>query len=87
MQENRQEFQLTSVDQALMDELAGRVRECYREMTEIAMRAMNEESIGDESGADGKNPFHDEEIRWWMGPGRELCYRKDGGKVEVRPAR
>lgn len=28
---------LTSVDQALMDELANRGRQCYREMTEIAV--------------------------------------------------
>lgn len=42
MQKNRQEYQLTSVDQALMDELTGRVRDCYRQMTEIALRAMED---------------------------------------------
>ncbi|WP_188431627.1 hypothetical protein [Kroppenstedtia guangzhouensis] len=91
MQERRQEYQLTSVDQALMDELAGRVRDCYRQMTEIALRAMEdgrESEHRDISAAEGEtDPFHDEEVRWWMGPGRELCYRKDGGKVIVRPAR
>lgn len=91
MQKNRQEYQLTSVDQALMDELTGRVRDCYRQMTEIALRAMEdggEAERRDVSTAEGEpDPFHDEEVRWWMGPGRELCYRKDGGKVIVRPAR
>ncbi len=46
MQENRQEYQLSSIDQALMDELAGRVRDCYRQMTDIALRA-----IGDTEGS------------------------------------
>lgn len=93
MQDKRQEYQLTSVDQALMDELAGRVRDCYRQMTEIALRAMDEEAEAyrtrDVSGVEGNqaDPFHDEEVRWWMGPGRELCYRKDGGQVIIRPAR
>ncbi|PTX61772.1 hypothetical protein C8P63_10624 [Melghirimyces profundicolus] len=93
-QENRRQYQLTSIDQALMDELVGRVRDCYRQMTEIAMRAMNEDpgadmTKGNAAGSpdDGADPFHDEEVRWWMGPGQELCYRKNGGKVEVRPAR
>lgn len=93
MQEGRQEYQLTSVDQALMDELAGQVRDCYRQMTEIALRAMDEGGEADltqvVSGADGKSadPLHDEEVRWWMGPGQELCYRKDGGKVIISPLR
>ncbi|MFD1409148.1 hypothetical protein ACFQ49_13510 [Kroppenstedtia eburnea] len=91
MQKNRQEYQLTSVDQALMDELTGRVRDCYRQMTEIALRAMEDGGVAerrDVSAVEGEpDPFHDEEVRWWMGPCRELCYRKDGGKVIVRPAR
>ncbi|MGF7087825.1 hypothetical protein JOD24_001662 [Kroppenstedtia sanguinis] len=90
MQENRQEYQLSSIDQALMDELAGRVRDCYRQMTDIALRAIGdteEAGSGVSAGEGEPDPFHDEEVRWWMGPGQELCYRKDGGKVILRPAR
>ncbi|SFS65124.1 hypothetical protein [Marininema halotolerans] len=99
MQGNPEQFQLSSVDQALMDDLTNRVRECYQEMTRIAMRTMNGHFLSDTEFSrsldevlsdtqihlDGTaDPFHDAEICWPTGEGHRLCYQKGGGKVVLR---
>ncbi|MFC4076145.1 hypothetical protein [Salinithrix halophila] len=102
MQGNQREYQLSSVDQALMDELTNRVRECYEEMTRISTRVISSESLADTEfsrpvgevleEAQGymertSESFHDQEVCWPAGPDQEMCYKKSGGKVMIRPRR
>lgn len=82
------EYQLRSVDQAQMDYWVNQVRECYREMTEIALRAIQGEEGTDvelsQSLGEEAESLHDRDVVWPLAMGKELCYRKDGGQVVVR---
>ncbi|WP_141201696.1 hypothetical protein [Paludifilum halophilum] len=92
MEREGQEFQLSSVDQALMDELSNRVRECYEEMSKIASRAVEDrEGVSREfwagavtAGEKTDGPLHDEEVCWPAGAHREVCYKKNGGTIFLR---
>ncbi|GGE13766.1 hypothetical protein GCM10011571_14030 [Marinithermofilum abyssi] len=89
----KQEYQLTSIHQAKMDELANRVRECYQEMAAIAEQVIGAhpadvemgQSLGTAATDRGRSqdPFHDEEVCWGAGPQTKVCYRKDGGKLVI----
>ncbi|SDX02783.1 hypothetical protein SAMN05444487_10924 [Marininema mesophilum] len=99
MQGNQEQFQLSSIDQALMDDLTNRVRECYQEMTRIGMQTINGHSLADtefsrsldevlndtQTHLNGTaDPFHDAEICWPTGQNHVMCYQKGGGKIMIR---
>ncbi|MDR6226192.1 hypothetical protein [Desmospora profundinema] len=90
------EYQLLSAEQAQMDFWANQVRECYREMTAIAMRRMQKEAgedteigqpLGEQTEEKLADSFRDQEVVWPLDEKQECCYRKDGGQVVVRPRR
>ncbi|PTM59845.1 hypothetical protein [Desmospora activa] len=82
------EVQLRSVDQAEMDYWVNQVRNGYREMTAIALRAIQgEENMDVEMSqplGEEAESLHDQEVVWPLDAEKECCYRKDGGHVVVR---